>query len=148
MSGDGGIAYAIVRASDRRGALRSVDLVRVDLTGGKAVTAQTLPSSARGIAIADDGASLLIASRDDLRTFRLPALSSGPLYRVLGENLGVAVVPGSSRVVVVQAKRVASVDLASTQGRDGLAFSQETVPPAPLRGLMSSAGAAGPGAKA
>jgi hypothetical protein len=86
----------------------------------------------------------LIAAHDELRTFRLPELASGPLYRVPGDNVGVAPVGGSSHVLVAQPGRVVRADLAGAQGRDGLELTAETVSPAPFRGMMASVGGLGP----
>jgi hypothetical protein len=143
VTADGALAYAVVRAIDRKGALRSVELTTVDLKSARATSGLTLPATARGLAIGAGGATLLVASRDEIRTFQLPALSSGPLYRALGENVGVAPIAGSSVVVVAQPSRIVLADLAGTQGRDGLALSQETAAPDRLTGMLASTGDAG-----
>jgi hypothetical protein len=143
VTADGALAYAVVRAIDRKGALRSVELTTVDLKSARATSGLTLPATARGLAIGAGGATLLVASRDEIRTFQLPALSSGPLYRALGENVGVAPIAGSSVVVVAQPSRIVLADLAGTQGRDGLALSQETAAPDRLNGMLASTGDAG-----
>ena len=39
---------------------------------------------------------LLIVARDELRSFHLPDLRSGPLYRIVGENLSLAWLGGQS----------------------------------------------------
>ena len=144
VADDGHAAFAIVRATDRKGATRGVDLVRIDLGTGRATVGTSLPATARGLTLTGDGGALLVAARDEIRTFLLPNLASGPLYRVLGENVGVAGVAGSSRILVAQPGRVVRSDLAGTQGRDGLPLAAESVPPAPLRGMMASMGAGDP----
>ena len=141
---DGNSAFVIVRATNRKGAVRSVELVRVDLQTARATTGPTIPATARGLAFSAGGSTLLVASRDEIRTFQLPGLASGPLYRALGDNVGVASIAGSSVVLLAQPSRVVLADLAAPQGRDGLVLSQEAVAPAPLRGMMASTGAAGP----
>jgi hypothetical protein len=141
---DGKTAYAIVRVVDRKGGLRNVDLVRIDLETARAGVVASLPATARGLALGGDGASLLVASRDEIRTFVFPSLTSGPLYRAIGDNVGVAPLPGSSYVLLAQSSRVVLADLAAPQDRDGLVLAQETSAPAPLRGLLDSAGDAGP----
>lgn len=141
---DGNSAFVIVRATNRKGAVRSVELVRVDLQTARATTGPTIPATARGLAFSAGGSTLLVASRDEIRTFQLPGLASGPLYRALGDNVGVASIAGSSVVVLAQPSRVVLADLAAPQGRDGLVLSQEAAAPAPLRGMMASTGAAGP----
>lgn len=141
---DGKSAYAIVRVTNRKGVVRSVELVAVDLETARVSSGPTIPASARGLALGAGGSTLLVASRDELRSFQLPGLASGPLYRVLGDNVGVAAIAGSSSVIVAQTSRVVLADLAGPQGRDGLALSEEVSAPAPLRGMLASAGDAGP----
>jgi hypothetical protein len=144
VTSDGKHAYATVRATDRKGVVRSVELVRVDLETARATSGATLPATARGLALGSGNATLLVASHNEIRTFQLPSLASGPLYRALGDNVGVAPLPGSSYVLVAQPSRIVVADLAATQGRDGLTLSDEVVAPAPLRGMLASAGDAGP----
>ena len=135
---DGHRAYAVVRVTDRRGAVKRVELVTLDLKTARAISGATLPATARGLAIAADGTTLLVASRDEIRTFQLPDLASGRMYRALGENVGVAPVAGSSTVLIAQPSRLVIADLAGTHGRDGLVLSHETAAPAALTGLVSS----------
>jgi hypothetical protein len=141
---DGKRAYAIVRLTGRKGAVRSVDLVRVDLETARVTSGPTIPATARGLALGFDGTTLLVASQNEIRTFQLPDLASGPLFRALGDNVGVAPIADSSFVLVAQPSRVALADLAAPQGRDGLVLSQEAAAPAPLRGMLASAGDRGP----
>jgi hypothetical protein len=144
VSGDGSACYAVVRVTGRRGAFRSIDLVRIDLRSGRASSVASLPATASGLALTSDDATLLVASKDELRTFSIPAMASGPLYRALGDNLGVFPIEGSSYVLVAQRSRVALIDLSAPQGRDGLELKEEVATPATLRGLLSSAGEGGP----
>jgi len=144
VSGDGAFAFAIVRLTDRKGALRNVQLARVDLRAARDSLVASLPATARGLAVGSDGSVLLVAARDEIRTFRLPDLASGPLYRVPGENVGVAPLGTSSQILVVQPARVLRVDTAGAQGRDGLAVGDETPSPGPLAALMATAGERGP----
>jgi hypothetical protein len=141
---DGTQAYLVVRAIDRKGVIKSVELTRVDVKTARAMPALTLPATARGLAVGAGGATLLVASRDEIRTFQLPDLSSGPLYRALGENVGVAPIEGSTEVVVAQAARIVLADLAGAQSRDGLALREEAAAPAQLTGMLASTGDAGP----
>jgi hypothetical protein len=137
-------AFVVVRATDRKGAVKNVDLMRVDVKTARATPALTLPSTARGLAIGAGGTILLVASRDEIRTFQLPNLSSGPLYRALGENVGVAPIEGSTEVVIAQPSRIVLADLAGQQSRDGLALREEAAAPARLTGMLTSTGDAGP----
>jgi hypothetical protein len=141
---DGTQAFVVVRTTDRKGLVKSVDLMRVDVKTARAIPALTLPATARGLAIGMGGASLLVASRDEIRTFQLPNLSSGPLYRALGENVGVAPIEGSTEVVVAQPSRIVLADLAGQQSREGLALREEAAAPARLTGMLTSTGDAGP----
>jgi hypothetical protein len=141
---DGTQAFVVVRTTDRKGLVKSVDLMRVDVKSARAIPALTLPATARGLAIGMGGASLLVASRDEIRTFQLPNLSSGPLYRALGENVGVAPIEGSTEVVVAQPSRIVLADLAGQQSREGLALREEAAAPARLTGMLTSTGDAGP----
>ena len=144
VAADGKLAYVIVRATDRKGGVRSVELLRLDLESGRTTIGATLPVTARGLAVGGAGSILWVASRDEIRTFQLPGLVSGPLYRALGDNVGVAPMPGSSVVYVAQPSRIVLADLSAAQDRDGLALSQEVASPAPLTGMLASAGESGP----
>jgi len=143
VTGDGTMAYAVVRTTDRKGVVRTVWLTRVDLKTARATPGLTLPTTARGLAIGPGGATLMVASRDEIRTFQLPGLASGKMYRVPGENVGVAPLGDSSGVLVAQSSRIVLADLAGAQGRDGLVLSQEAAAPARLTGMLSSTGDAG-----
>jgi hypothetical protein len=144
LSGDGDLAYAIVRASDRKGRALRVELVRIELTTLHVTLGSSLPATARGLALGSDGASLLVACRDEIRTFRIPQFESGPLYGVPGENVGVAAIEGTTDVLVARPSEVVRVNLAGPQGRDGLVVSRKFSAPTPLRAMMAATGAAGP----
>jgi hypothetical protein len=141
---DGLTAFAVVRTIDRKGRVRSVDLARVDLTTYRAGTALSLPVTARGVAVSADGGTLFVTARDELRTFRLPGLASGPLFGVAGDNVGLAPLADSTYAIVAQPGRLALIDLSAAQGRDGLPLTSETVSPGALRGLMATGGESGP----
>jgi len=79
-----------------------------------------------------------VASRDEIRTFSLPALTSGPLYRVPGMNAAVAPVAGTTRAVVAQGASLAVVDLAGVQDREGLKILDRTETGAAVRQLVAS----------
>jgi hypothetical protein len=134
----GDVAFAIVRESDKKGAIRRVTLVRVDPATVRATTQLALPATARGLAFGAGEASLLVASKDDLRSFMLPALTSGPLFRVAGANTAVAPLAGSTRVLLAQGARLVVVDLASPQNREGLPVAAAIEAAAPVRMLASS----------
>ena len=144
VAGDGGACYAVVRMSGKKGIVRTVELLRIDLRTERVSSFATLPMTTVGLAITSDGATVLVAAKDEIRTFSIPAVASGRLYRVAGENVGVSAIQGTSYAVVAQRFRVGLVDLSAQQGRDGLEFKEEAAAPAPLRGLLSSAGEGGP----
>ena len=106
-------------------------LLRIGLRDWKIEDRLRLPPSARGIEPWRAGGSLLIPARNEIRTITLPSLRSGPLYRVLGENLAV-VAGGGSRVLVGQDAAVLVVDLSDPQGREGLPVRQRIATPAPV----------------
>ncbi len=140
VSSDGRMAYVVVRTVDRKGVLRGVDLARADLEDAKVASGTSLPISARGVTIGADGSTLLVAGKDEIRTFSLPNLSSGSLYRALGQNVGVSPVAGTAFVLLAQPSRLVLADLSAPQGPDGLALSEEVAAPAALRGMVAAVG--------
>jgi hypothetical protein len=106
-------------------------LLTVDTRTGRAAPQLDLPVTARGIAFAADEAALLLAARNEIRTFTLPGLTSGPLYRVPGDNVTIAAISGTSRVLVTQGARIVLVDLASPQDREGLPVVRRPMPRPP-----------------
>jgi hypothetical protein len=144
VAADGSVAYAVVRTVDRKGVARNVELLRVDLATSRASVRLALPGGARGVTIAADGSTLFVASRDEIRTFRLPGLESGPLFRVPGDNIGVVPIPSSTTVLVAQRLRLALGDLSAPQSRDGLELRQSVDAPSAIRVLVASAGDTGP----
>jgi hypothetical protein len=144
LAPDGTSAYVIVRATDKKGGVRSVDLVRLDFATARVAQGATLPATASGLAVGRGGATLLVAAKNEIRTFQLPELASGPLYRALGDNVGVAPMADSSVVYVAQPSRIVLADLTAPQDRDGLALSQEAPAPAPLKGMLTATGDLGP----
>lgn len=138
LTDDGQTAYAIAVESDKKGIVRRTTLVRVDLAAPKIAMTITLPASAGGLAPAAGGRALLVASHDELRTFVLPALTSGPLYRVLGDNVAVAPLAGTTRVLVAQGASLFLVDLAGPQDRDGLKIADRVDTGASVRQLVAS----------
>lgn len=144
VTGDGNACYAVVRVSGKKGVIRGVELVRIDLRTAKASSVANLPVTAAGIAITRDDATLLVAAKDEVRTFAIPEVASGRLYRVIGDNVGVSPVEGTTYAIVAQRSRVALVDLSAPQDRDGLVMNGEAAAPAPLRGMLAPAGEGGP----
>ena len=112
----------------------------MDLKTARAIPALTLPADRAGLAIGAGGATLLVASRDEIRTFQLPDLSSGPLYRALGENVGVCADRKARPRSSSRSLRIVLADLAGAQSRDGLALREEVAAPRRLTGMLASTG--------
>jgi hypothetical protein len=110
--------YAIEHRPAKRGEGDSY-LVTFDLEAGRSRRELRLPPSAHSLDYWATRRSLLVAARDELRTFTLPLLRSGPLFRVTGENLSVAVA-GGTQVLVGQEDALLLVDLSDAQDREGL----------------------------
>lgn len=118
----GDAAFLVVRVADKKGVVRRTSLESAELATRRVVERASLPASSRGAALGAADTVLLVAAKDELRSFTLPDVSSGPLYRVPGDNVAVASIAGSSRVLVAQGRRIVVVDLAAPQDRDGLAI--------------------------
>lgn len=110
-------------------------LVRIDTGTAKTIREIVLPLQVQDADLLGSG-TLVVASRGDLRTFDLPSFASGPLYRLDGDNLAVASVPGSSRVLVGRSDAVLVVDLEDRQGRDGLPVREHVAVPSPVASLV------------
>jgi hypothetical protein len=116
---DGVSLYAILHKDARRG-LGEASLLRVDTDSLKTARGLTLPPTAFALDLWEDRDTLVVASANELRTFSLPALNSGPLYRVLGDNRAVRILSGGTQALVGQPDATVLVDLSDPQGRDGL----------------------------
>ena len=134
----GDAVLVVVRELGRKGEILGVRLVRIDTGTLKATDSAPLPATTRGIAFRGGGDAILTASRDEVRTFLLPALTSGPLFRVLGDNRGVAPLAGSSRLLVAQAARLVVIDVTSPQTREGLPIVDQAALSGPPRSVTSS----------
>jgi hypothetical protein len=118
-------------------------LVSVDLASRKAKRELRLPPSARGIESWGGGRALLVPARNEIRTITLPLLRSGPLYRVPGENLSVAVL-GGTRILIGQDAALLLVDLADPQQRESMPIRERLATPAPVVSLaVTGDGASG-----
>jgi hypothetical protein len=131
-------AWAILRESDKKGIDRRATLVTLDLDQGKTGRSVPVPVSARGLALPRAGV-ILVTALNEIRTFMVPDLTSGPLYRVPGDNVGIGATSFASHVyVVAQPERVGLLDVSKPQTREGLTL-DETVPaPVPLRSLVAT----------
>ena len=136
LAASGASAFAIVRDSDRKGADRRATLVTLDLEAGKTGRAVPVPVTARGLALTPRAEAILVASANEVRTFLLPGLTSGPLYRVPGPNVGIGPAPWSDKVwIVAQPEKVGLLDVSQPQVREGFALAEPSPAPMPLRGL-------------
>ncbi len=129
--------FALGHRVGRKGVLDAfVD--RIDLATMKPVRLVTLPASAMDMDLWIHGSSLLIACENEIRTVGLPQGRSGPLYRVLGDNLAVASLPGSDRVLLGQTDRIVLVDLSDPQGRDAMPTRGTLDVPAPVKAFAAA----------
>ena len=110
-------------------------LARVDTATLKSIREIVLPRDARDLVLMDD-ATLLVASDGELRTFVLPAFTSGPLYRLDGANRAVAPVRGTRRVVVGRDDGLWLVDLGDPQTRDGLPVRERVSTPSQVADVV------------
>ncbi len=138
VADSGDSVLVAMRDLGKKGEILGVRLLRFDVSTMKVSASVPLPATTRGLAFRAGGQAILAASRDELRTFVLPALTSGPMYRVLGDNRGVASLAGGSRVLVAQAARLVLVDLAGSQSREGLPIVEQVALTGPPRSLVSS----------
>lgn len=115
-------------------------LLEISLDDLRARRTIGLPLSATGIAVRDS--ALYVAALGEIRTFTLPDLRSGPLYRVPGEHRSLTLVPDSTRVLLGSAEGVLEVDLADTPDREGLPARGFLRTPAPVLGVATRNGEA------
>jgi len=130
-------AWAIVRESDRKGVERRASLVVLDLAAAKLGRGTPVPVTASGLALLPAGDAILVASTNEIRTFLVPALTSGPLFRVPGQNVGIGPTTSPTVWAVAQPERVGLLDVSQPQGREGLALTEPAPAPMPLRGLFT-----------
>ncbi|MCP3979853.1 MAG: hypothetical protein GY716_11140 [bacterium] len=122
---DGAAVFLLVHRVAKKKRPGETYLHRVDLDPLRNRRLLRVSYSARDMDLWASEGMLLIVARDELRSFRLPELRSGPLFRIIGENLSVAWL-GDSRVLIGQADGVALADLGDRSEREGL----------PLRGRL------------
>jgi hypothetical protein len=136
-----GESFFVVAAREPKRGPHETFLVRVETATLDASREIVLP---RGAADADgpDGATLLVVSDAELRTFRLPALTSGRLYRIDGRGRAIAAIPGTRRVLIGREDGIALVDLDDPQTRDGLGARARLATGAPVVALAIAPDAA------
>jgi hypothetical protein len=109
-----------------------------DPSKGKVRRAVRLPSSARSVDYWTVRNALLVAARDELRTFYLPDLRSGPLFRVAGNNLAVSTVAGGDLVLVGQLEGLVLVNLTDPPGRFEMPIRGSARAPGPVVDVATS----------
>jgi hypothetical protein len=130
--------YAVVHRPAKRGEGAS-DLVRIDIDSGKARPEMRLPPSARALEHRPLERSLLVAVRDEIRSVVLsPRVRSGPLYRLPGENLALALLD-DRRLVVAQDAALLVIDLNAPQTRSGTPVRDRLPCPTPIVALSAGA---------
>lgn len=127
--------YALVHRASKRHPTEST-LLRIDVGSLKTLQRVTLPVTARSMDLSGERDAILVACEDEIRTFALPALTSGPLYRLPGTNLAVAAVPRSMRILVGRPNEIAVIDPRSQQGRDGIPILAKAGTPGPVADLL------------
>lgn len=136
FSPDGSRLYAVLERPKRRGPGEAL-LYDMDVGTLRSGAPILLPVTARALAISIEEDTLLVACRDEVRSFRLPALASGPLYRIPGENLAIADLGGGD-VLVGQTDGLLRVHLRDPQGRDGLEPRERAKTAEPVVGLAAA----------
>jgi len=137
---DTGGLFAIVHRPARRGP-GEAHLVLVDPEAPRPRELRLLPSSASGLDVWSAARSLVIAAEDEIRSFHLDGLRSGPLYRIPGRNLAVASLAGSNLMLIGQASEILLVDLGDPPGLEQMPVRERTAVPAPVRAIAVSADA-------
>ncbi len=106
-------------------------LTRIDMGTCRFKRELLMPESASGLTHWPRESSLLVASRDEVRTVRLPALRSGPLFRIPGPNRKIEVL-GGSRVLVGQTESVILIDLSDPPTRESMPIRSSWIMPSPI----------------
>src|SRR5262249_24028115 len=106
-------------------------LNQVDPQTGKASKELRVASTARGLAHSAAERALFVSSKDEIRTFFLPELTSGPVFRVPGSNGAIALTT-DRRLLVAQSDALLLVDLADRPGEKGVAPRASVPTPVPV----------------
>ena len=122
---------------------RSVEnhLLRLDLNTLKTRRELYLPATSRSVAHWPQRDAILVACRNELRTYLLPDMRSGPMFRVLGENQSLAVVDGS-QIAIGQADRLIVIDLSDPPGQEEMPIRAEIYASAAIVDLAFAPGGA------
>ncbi len=131
FSPDGTVLFVVVSHEVRKLGAETY-LVSVEPDTLKAVRRTALPETASDIAVRAADGLMLVASDGEIRTLRLPALTSGLVFGLRGRNRAVAPVPGSQRILVGRDDGLAIVDLSDPQTREGMPVRARVGTPAPV----------------
>jgi drug/metabolite transporter (DMT)-like permease len=112
--------YALVANEYKKRGTAEAFLTELDPATLRAGLNLRVPITASAFDLSSDGTALLVACRDEVRMVLVPGLTSPRLFGLPGDNLSIAALPGSSRVLVGQRNALLLVDLSDAQGRDGL----------------------------
>lgn len=138
FSRDGGLVFALQHKPAKHGDGETF-LMRIDIETLQARQGLRLPPSARALDHSVDSNSLLVACRDEIRTVLLPELRSGPLFRVIGNNLSLTALGGGSRILVGQPEQLLLLDLTDPSGRLEMPARERVPSPAPVVSLAAAA---------
>lgn len=139
FSDDGSRLYALQHRSRKKKRPGSTQLIVVDYARSRWREVMLVPEAARGVTLGADGASLLVACRDELRTVRLPTEQSGPLFRVPGEHRTVVAL-GGNRVLLGGVEGLLLVDLSDRPGEESMPVRQRAPTGSPVNSLALSEG--------
>ncbi len=118
FSPDGDVLYAILHKPRKKSPGVAV-LFWVETQSLQTSKGLLLPPTATALTLWPEEGSLLVACTDEIRTFRLPDLTSGPLFYVQGENLSLAAL-GAGDLLIGKPEGLVLVSLDAPQGREGL----------------------------
>jgi hypothetical protein len=114
---DGGTTLLAVVAKRSKRRPPETYLASIELDSLRPRRLVSLPHTATDVDFWPDNGSIVFTAQNELRTFRYPELSSGPLYRILGRNLAFAHL-GGSQFVVSNERGLLIVDLSDRPGEE------------------------------
>jgi hypothetical protein len=137
---DAGQLYAIAHRPVKK-TPGETQLLLLDVAERKAREMRLLPPSASGLAVWPRAEALLVAAQDEIRSFRLDGLRSGPLFRVIGANRSILSLGTGDLVLIGQETELLLVDLADPPGSEQMPVRERVAVPAPVRSLAVAADA-------
>lgn len=116
----GGSELFVIVSREIRKAGAETFLVSVEPDSLKATRRTNLPATAADMVVDPRGELLLVAGENEVRTFRLPVVSSGLVYVVAGGNRSIGAIPGGQRILLGRDDGLFVVDLSDPQAREGM----------------------------